>query len=68
MTEEQLIEIEIKLAYQEDLLQALNSTVAMQQQQITRLENSCNLLNDKLKNLISATAASPDKLERPPHY
>ncbi len=52
MNEERIIELEIKLAYQEDLLQTLNAIVASQQQQITRLENSCQLLQGKLKELL----------------
>jgi SlyX protein len=68
MNEERIIELEIKLAYQEDLLQALNATVSLQQQQMTRLENSCKLLNDKVKNLIYATESVEHEQQRPPHY
>ena len=69
MTEERIIELEIKAAYQDDLLQALNNIVSRQQQQIDRLEATCRLLNDKIKSL-SAEVGKTDHLppEVPPHY
>jgi SlyX protein len=66
---DQLIELEIKLAYQEDLLQALNNIVSEQQQQIQRLEATCQLLYERLNSLASDNNRA-DKLvnEIPPHY
>jgi SlyX protein len=68
MKEERLIELEIKWAYQEDLLHTLNNIVANQQQQIDRLENSCKALNDKLKSLSFAAEAVDNAPQIPPHY
>lgn len=69
MSEQRIIELEIKQAYQEDLIQTLNQVVADQQKQIGKLEETCKLLNDKIKSLASAER-SPTSLidERPPHY
>ena len=66
---QRLIEVEIKLAYQEDLLQALNKIVSEQQQQIQRLEKTCQLLYDRINSLADVNNAA-DKLvnEIPPHY
>lgn len=56
MTEEQrLIELEIKFAYQEDLLQTLNAIVTRQQKEISQLEKTCQILSERLKALIAAS-------------
>lgn len=69
MNEERIIELEIKQAYQEDLIQALNQVVADQQKQIGKLEETCKLLNDKIKSLAMAERNPTLAIdERPPHY
>ena len=55
MTEERLEQLEIKIAYQEDLLQDLNALVAGQQMKIDQLEASLKVLNEKLRELSSST-------------
>jgi len=68
MSEDRIIELEIKQAYQEDLIQALNQVVADQQKQIGKLEETCKLLHNKIKDL-SIDRGDPALLdERPPHY
>ncbi len=71
MNDERIIELEIKTAYQEDLLQALNKTVAQQQRAIDRLEATCQLLHDRIKSLSTASTekhiGNPQH-EIPPHY
>ncbi|QWF69924.1 SlyX family protein [Methylomonas paludis] len=68
MSETRIIEIEIKQAYQEDLIQSLNTVVARQQNQISKLEETCKLLHDKIKNLALDGSQSAVGDERPPHY
>lgn len=68
MSEARIIELEIKLAYQEDLIQALNQAVADQQIQIGKLEQTCKLLNDKIKSMVQADRNPNIIDERPPHY
>ncbi len=68
MNEERIIELEIKAAYQEDLLQALNNIVAGQQQQIDRLEATCRMLNERIKSLSSESGGGESVEEAPPHY
>jgi SlyX protein len=68
MNDNQIIELEIKIAYQEDLLQALNKIVAQQQQQIDRLEATCRMFNERIKNLSSEGSGSESVEELPPHY
>ncbi|SJM91074.1 SlyX family protein [Crenothrix polyspora] len=63
-----LIELEIKAAYQEDLLQSLNKTVGDQQQQIDRLGATCRVLSERLKSLASQNNADESLDQTPPHY
>ncbi len=67
MNDDRIIELEIKIAYQEDLLQALNEIVGQQQQQIDRLESTCRMLNERIKSL-STEGGGENSEEAPPHY
>lgn len=68
MNVDRIIELEIKAAYQEDLLQALNNVVSRQQQQIERLEAMCRLLNERIESLSTAGRTGEIVDEVPPHY
>ncbi len=68
MNEDRIIELEIKIAYQDDLLQALNKIVGQQQQQIDRLEATCKMLNERIKGLSAEGAGGENIEEVPPHY
>ncbi len=69
MDESRLIELEIKVAYQEDLLQDLNRIVSQQQQQISRLEATCKMLNDRIKSISTEAQHSGEMTDEiPPHY
>lgn len=69
-TEDRLNELEVKIAFQDDLLDSLNATVARQQQQIDLLQQQLRLVYQQFK------AAQPDggnssgslRDEIPPHY
>lgn len=66
--ESRLTDVEVKLAFQDDLLEALNQTVADQQRQIDLLQGEIRVLYQQLKSLqptmVAATADEPP----PPHY
>lgn len=67
MIEQRLIELEIKAAYQEDLLQELNTIVAQQQRQIYLLEKTCQMLHERMNSLLDEKGS--DTVEPPPpHY
>lgn len=68
MNDDRLIELEIKVAYQEDLLQTLNNIVSEQQQQIQRLEATCQLLYDRINSLVGDNNRVESVNEIPPHY
>jgi SlyX protein len=65
--ESRLSEIEIKLSFNEDLLEELNRTVACQQQRIAELERQ---LRDLRLQLQRSQPAEPGGTghEIPPHY
>jgi SlyX protein len=68
MNQDRIIELEIKAAYQEDLLQELNKIIARQQQQVDRLEATVTLLHERIKSLSVEHGNIEDKVEKPPHY
>jgi len=71
MSDERIIELEIKVAYQDDLLQALNTVVSQQQQRLDRLEKTSELLNERIKSLShgqSEGQGDNSGHEIPPHY
>lgn len=68
MNETRLIDIETKLAYQDDLIEEMNKTLYRQQQQIERLEAICEALAGQLRALHEAGNERAPAHERPPHY
>ncbi|PWB54678.1 MAG: SlyX protein [Nitrosomonadales bacterium] len=68
MIEERLIEIESKIAYQEDAVQELNKAIYQQQKQIDKLEAICTALINHVRDLSDAMAESSAANEKPPHY
>ncbi|MFP5419530.1 MAG: SlyX family protein [Gammaproteobacteria bacterium] len=67
MREARLTEIETKLAFAEDLLEALNHTVVRQQAQIDLLQEQLRLLHRQLKDVRPDETRTP-RDELPPHY
>ena len=66
---DRLVEIETKLAFQEDALQALNEVVCRQQIQIERLEATLALLIDRFRQWQEDAEAGIKPVdEKPPHY
>jgi SlyX protein len=68
MNNDRMIELEIKVAYQEDLVQELNKIVSQQQNQIDRLEAMIKLLHDRIKSMSVEHSNDGEKFEKPPHY
>lgn len=67
-TEDRLVDIEIKLARQDDLLDALNRTVYQQQKKIDELEALCTALARHIKDMRDAASERGPANEKPPHY
>lgn len=60
-------ELEVKAAYAEDMLEALNATVYRQQQAIERLQREVKALREQVAASIPNEARSL-RDEIPPHY
>lgn len=67
MSESRLMELESRLAFQDDVIEKLNEAVIRQQQQIERLEAVSKGLSERLTDLAD-TASGEDGHEIPPHY
>jgi len=67
MSEQRIIELEIKAAYQEDLLQELNKIIAQQQHQILLLEKTCQLLHERINSFRLENGEEVID-QPPPHY
>ncbi len=66
--EERFIELETKVAYQENTIDALNDVVTDQQRRIDKLEAEIKMIKEQLGNLAHtfSTGQLPDP--PPPHY
>ena len=70
MSENRFIELETKLAYQEDSQRQLSDVVARQQQQIDTLEAALRALIERVNSLSVQQGEAKDAPadEVPPHY
>ncbi|GAO35222.1 SlyX protein [Sulfuricella sp. T08] len=68
MSEDRLIEIEIKLSHQEVTVEELNQVVCQQQKKIDHLEAICEALIRHVKELSDGAAEQRTTNETPPHY
>lgn len=64
--EDRFVDIEIKVAHQEDLVETLNQTIYQQGRRIDQLEAMVAKLADHVRNL--QEAGQQPLNERPPHY
>ena len=70
ISEQRIVDIEIKIAYQEKTISELNSVVCTQQDQIDELVETCKKLTDRLKGFAEQVSAPNDApgCVKPPHY
>lgn len=68
MSEDRLIDIESKLAHQEQLLLDLNEVLTSQQAKLMQLEQLCQSLIDRVRTIGEAVSGDATSDERPPHY
>jgi len=68
MDKQRLIDIETKLAYQEDLIQELNNTVHSQQLKLDQLEQALRSLSLRYNSLAEQDDSEYPVDEKPPHY
>jgi len=68
MSEERFIDLETRLAHQDQLLNELNEVVTSQQTKIMQLEELCKALIQRVRAAGDDVADSDPGDERPPHY
>jgi SlyX protein len=61
-------DLQMKLAFQEDLLEQLNQIVTDQQQQISKLELALETMKVQVNTMQTASQESDSQHELPPHY
>ena len=66
--ESRLTDLEIKVAFQEDLIETLNLAVARQQQQLDLLQAQFRALYQQVRTSASTAAETNPQHEIPPHY
>lgn len=66
--EKHTVEIETRLAFQEQTLQALNDVVARQQQEIEKLFREVQTLKDRLRAATPSPVGLLEDEKPPPHY
>ncbi|AKH70170.1 hypothetical protein IMCC21906_02515 [Spongiibacter sp. IMCC21906] len=68
----QVVELQTQVAYQEDLLAALNHRVAEQDKELLQLKRMLLALRDSYHKLADSMSESQGEnavaIERPPHY
>jgi len=68
MDNQRFIDIETKLAYQEDLIQELNKTIHSQQLKLEQLEQALRSLSMRYNSLAEQGDSDYPVDEKPPHY
>jgi SlyX protein len=68
MSEERFIDLETRLAHQDQLLNQLNDVVTEQQAKIMQLEALCKSLIQRVQVVGEALPGDASGDERPPHY
>jgi SlyX protein len=68
MSEERFIDLESRLAHQDQLLHELNDVVTAQQAKIMQLDELCRSLIDRVRSIGDGVSTDDQDDERPPHY
>lgn len=68
MSEERFIDIETRLAHQDQALHELDEVVTKQQEIIMKLERLCDSMRERLQAMNDAAPPDQPQDERPPHY
>jgi SlyX protein len=68
MSEDRFIDLETRLAHQDQLLNELNDVVTAQQAKIMQLEELCKALIQRVRSVGDGAQGDDAGDERPPHY
>ena len=63
-----MIELETRVAFQEETIEQLSQVINRQQQRLDRIEQEMNQLEQRLAELRPSHLATPAEETPPPHY
>lgn len=63
-----VVELETRVAFQDQAMQELNEAVTRQQREIDRLARELDALRERLRALAPSPVVPPDEETPPPHY
>jgi len=66
--ENRIIDLESKLAFQDETINDLNEVITDQQQQLDQLREEIRLLNLRISSVAENSSVSEEKEPPPPHY
>ncbi|MGB0468394.1 MAG: SlyX family protein [Pontibacterium sp.] len=65
---EQIAELESRVAFQEDAIDKLSEEMARQEKEIEMLTRMVKIINSNVKSLAGDSVTDPDNEAPPPHY
>ena len=66
--ENKIIELQSKLAFQDETINDLNEVITDQQQQLDQLREEIRLLGLRIASVAESSSTSDEKEPPPPHY
>lgn len=66
--EDRIVDLETRLAFQDETINELNEVITDQQQQLDELREEIRLLNLRVVSIAESTPESNEKEPPPPHY
>jgi SlyX protein len=61
-------ELESQVAFQDEIIESLNSTVAKQDRELLELKHQLSRLSERIKEIGDASPGDAPQDETPPHY
>lgn len=66
--ENRIVDLETKLAFQDETIHELNEVITDQQQQLNQLREEIRILNLRIASVAEQSNTSEEKEPPPPHY
>ncbi|MDA7793668.1 SlyX family protein [Glaciecola sp.] len=63
-----IVDLESKVAFQDDTIESLNDALSQQQQQLAQMTYKMNHMVERLKSMQPSNIATQDEEAPPPHY
>lgn len=66
--ENKIIDLQSKLAFQDETINELNEVITDQQNQLDQLREDIRLLNLRIASVVESSGSTEEKEPPPPHY